>query len=165
MYERDLGPGDHMAEWVYTEISISELISDEVAFLRDAKNSGAGEITRIIQQRTAEKYRLPDEVQNSDSEQARLKAKTIEISQLKDQLATSLSGQTAKVDRPLHKRPRRTLLTIIAALCDQAGIDYKARGAAQRIKHATELVGAPVDDGTILTFLNEIPDALEIRMK
>jgi hypothetical protein len=57
------------------------------------------------------------------------------------------------------------LLTIIAALCDQSGIDYKARGAAQRIKSATEHLGAPIDDGTIDKLLNEIPDALETRIK
>ena len=94
-----------------------------------------------------------------------LKEKDREIFRLKDKLALSQSEQPAKVDRPLHTRQRRTLLTIIAALCDAAGIDYKERGAAQRIKSNTELVGAPIDDGTILKLLEEIPDALETRMK
>jgi hypothetical protein len=57
------------------------------------------------------------------------------------------------------------LLTIIAALCHQANIDYTARGAAQTIKSATELSGVPIDDGTIIKVLREIPDALETRMK
>ena len=57
------------------------------------------------------------------------------------------------------------MLTIIAALCDAASIDYTDRGASQRIKSKTELVGAPIDDGTIFNLLKEIPDALESRMK
>ncbi len=69
------------------------------------------------------------------------------------------------VDRPLHIRQRRTLLTIIAALCNAASIDYTERGASQRIKSKTELVGVPIDEGTIIKFLKEIPDALETRMK
>jgi hypothetical protein len=60
---------------------------------------------------------------------------------------------------------RRTLLTVIAALCSKARIDYSARGAAQHIKRATELIGTPIDDGTIDSILKEIPDAVESRTK
>ena len=57
------------------------------------------------------------------------------------------------------------MLTIIAVLCDAASIDYTERGASQRIKNKTELVGAPIDDETIINVLREIPEALETRMK
>ncbi len=97
--------------------------------------------------------------------QEALKAKDGEIFRLKEELALCQFGRPAKVDRPLHIRQRRTLLTIIAALCAAAGIDYTERGASQRIKSETALVGAPIDDGTIMKFLKEIPDALETRMK
>jgi hypothetical protein len=166
MAERGLEPGDHMAEWVGTEATIAELICDEVAFLRNAcKGGGKSELNSIEAQRRRAQYGMLDEAQELVLVQASLKAKIVEIRRLKDQLAPFHSEQPAKVDRPLHIRQRRTLLTIIASLCAHAGIDYKARGAAQRIKSATELVGAPIDDGTIDKVLKEIPDALETRMK
>lgn len=164
MNERNLGPGEHMLEWADDEETLSHLICNEVAFLRDARASGNEEFVRINQLRYRSVLGLLDENVQPDEVQAALKAKDIEIFRLKKELALCQSGRPAKVDRPLHKRQRRTLLTMIAALCDHAGIDYTARGAAQRIKDATELVGTPIDDGTILTLLNEIPDALESRM-
>ena len=165
MEERGLTPGDHMADWLNTEITISELLCDEVVFLRAASRSDEGEIKRIEAQRTAAKYGMLDEAQDFVGLQAQLKAKVGEIHRIKDELAQCRAGQQAKVDRPLHTRQRRTLLTIIAALCHQANIDYTARGAAQTIKSATELSGVPIDDGTIIKVLREIPDALETRMK
>jgi hypothetical protein len=165
MDERGLAPGDHMEEWVDTEVTISMLICDEVAFLRNACMSGNAELRLIEVQRSNAKYGMLDESQELVEVQASLKAKIAEIHRLEGQLALLRSGQPAKVDRPLHTRQRRTLLTIIAALCAHARIDYKARGAAQRIKSAAELVGAPIDDGTIDKVLKEIPDALETRMK
>lgn len=158
-------PGDHMVDWEDTEATISMLICDEVAFLRNACMSGNAELRLIEVQRSRAKYGMLNEAQELVEVQASLKAKIAEIHRLEGQLALLRSGQPAKVDRPLHTRQRRTLLTIIAALCAHAGIDYKARGAAQRIRSAAELVGAPIDDDTIDKVLKEIPDALETRMK
>ncbi len=106
-----------------------------------------------------------DESEQQVEVQAALKAKVGEIFRLKEELALCQSERPAKVDRPLPIRQRRTLLTIIAALCDAAKIDYTERGASQRIKSKTELVGAPIDDETIINVLREIPEALETRMK
>ena len=77
----------------------------------------------------------------------------------------SISEVQPTIDRPLQTRERRTLLTIIAALCQKSKIDYEARGAAQLIKNATYLLGAPIDDGTIDKVIKQIPDALETRTK
>jgi hypothetical protein len=106
-----------------------------------------------------------DESEKLVEVQASLRAKTGDVIRLKEELERCRSGRAAKVDRPLHTRQRRTLLTIIAALCNAASIDCMERGASQRIKSKTELIGAPVDDDTILNLLEEIPDALETRMK
>ena len=77
----------------------------------------------------------------------------------------SLKNKKHNIDAPVETRTRRTYLTIIAALCKECNIDDQARGASQRIKVATEAIGAPVDDGTIQKILKEIPDALESRSK
>ena len=71
----------------------------------------------------------------------------------------------AKIDRPLTTRQRRTLLTVIAAMCKYEGLDPQRRGVAQRIMEMTDDLGAHIDDGTIAKMLSEIPDALETRMK
>jgi len=68
-------------------------------------------------------------------------------------------------DKPLTTKPRRTLLTIIAALCDYSGINHQDRGVAVQIAGMTEEIGAAVDDGTIKKYLDEIPDALGTRMR
>jgi hypothetical protein len=44
MDERGLAPGDHMVDWEETEATISMLICDEVAFLRNACMSGNAEL-------------------------------------------------------------------------------------------------------------------------
>lgn len=70
-----------------------------------------------------------------------------------------------KAERPVSTSQRRTLLTIIAALCDYSEIDPQARGAGQRIAEMTQKTGAPITAETIKKYLDEIPDATESRMK
>lgn len=77
----------------------------------------------------------------------------------------SVKPKIHRLDDPVQTRPRRTYLTVIEALCQKAGIDRKQRGAAQKIRKATEEIGSCVDDGTIQKMLMEIPDALESRLK
>jgi hypothetical protein len=163
----DVGDRDHIEGWVHSEIMIFELICDEVTFLRNASMSG--ELDSLYSKRRSDKIDaalgMRDEATEIADVQAALRAKVAENRQLREELDRMRSGYPAKVDRPLHTRQRRTLLTIIAALCDHSKIDYAARGAAQRIKNMAELIGAPIDDGTIDTVLKEIPDALETRVK
>jgi hypothetical protein len=165
MKERGLHPGDHMSSWVHYEATIDSLICEEVAFLRAAQKGGTQELENIERQRRDAKYGKLDEALELDALRAALKAKLNQIHELQSKLVELRSRHAERVDRPLHTRQRRTLLTIIAALCSQAGFDYDVRGAAQRIRRATELIGAPIDDGTIDGLLKEIPDALESRMK
>ena len=131
--------------------------------LGSARKSSIKEFKNIQRRSLAAGYGTLDE--SNPDVRAALKAKDVEIFRLKTKLAQSQTEQRSKVDKPLPLRQRRTLLTIIAALCNAASINYTERGASQRIKSETELVGAPIDDGTIIKLLNEIPDALETRMK
>lgn len=68
-------------------------------------------------------------------------------------------------DKRVTTRQRRTLLTIIAALCQKAGIDPRSRGAAVSIASATAELGVPVSDDSIRPVLREIPDAIESRSR
>lgn len=68
-------------------------------------------------------------------------------------------------DKPLGKRERDTLLTIIAAFCKYEGWDVQGRGTATNIAKLTEDLGAPVTDDTIRKVLGQISGALDTRMK
>ena len=68
-------------------------------------------------------------------------------------------------DRRVTTRERRTLLTIIAALCREARIDPARRGAAVAIASMTAGLGSPVSEDSIRTALRQIPDATESRSR
>lgn len=68
-------------------------------------------------------------------------------------------------DKPLGKRERDTLLTIIAAFCKYEGWEVQKRGLAVDIAKMTDDLGAPVTDDTIRAVLEQIPNAVESRMK
>lgn len=159
-YER----GDIMAEWVDIELGVLFKVREEVAYLRAAIKGGNDTWQVILPQGMLAKAGKLDEAKAADAIAA-YKAIIVVNQHLKEQLAHANAEQPAKVDRPVSTRERRTLLTIIAALCDHAGIDSQSRGAAQNIKRMTESLGAPIDDGTIAKALAEIPGALESRMK
>jgi len=65
------------------------------------------------------------------------------------------------VEKALSSKERSSLLIVIAALCDYSDIDHQARGVAQTIKKMTQDINSPLDDGTILKILKQIPDALK----
>lgn len=77
----------------------------------------------------------------------------------------ALNNTPASADKPMTTTERKTLLTIIAALCDYSAIDPAGRGAAGQLAKMSEEVGAPVTDDTIRKVLAKIPDALESRKK
>jgi hypothetical protein len=67
-------------------------------------------------------------------------------------------------EKPLATKERATLLTIIAALAEEAKIDIsKPSKAARLIENLTERTGARVAARTIEEHLKKIPDALENR--
>ncbi len=68
--------------------------------------------------------------------------------------------------KPLTTRERDTLLTIIAALCRDAGYDYtKAAKTAGLIQNTAAALGISIGETTIENHLKKIPDALVTRMK
>jgi len=85
--------------------------------------------------------------------------------QIEKELRGIQENYPKKTERPLTTRSRRTLLIIIAALCNKAGININDWGAAKRISEITEEIGAVVTDDTIHKIISEIDDAVESRMK
>jgi hypothetical protein len=75
-------------------------------------------------------------------------------------------GGKNTLEKPLNKRERETLLTIIAALCKECRVDINSPSkAGDLIQSMTDLLGAPVAKRTIEEHLKKIPKALETRMK
>ena len=77
----------------------------------------------------------------------------------------SLAAQV-KENEPLDTRERNTLLTIIAALCNEAKIDHtKPAKAAGLIQSTAARRGVAIGETPIEGHLKKIPDALATRMK
>lgn len=163
--ERGYEYGDMLDEWHEAQTRIAQQICDEVAYLKVAARQGRMIANSISLQGYFARAGRVDEM-DADALRAAVKDLVSENQALKDRISeTHEVAPRSKADRPMTTRSRRTLLTLIAALCDYAGIDHQSRGAAQRIRETTEGIGVPVDDGTISKALSEIPDALESRMK
>ena len=69
-------------------------------------------------------------------------------------------------DKPLGKRERDTLLTIIAGLCSELDYDYlKTAKTGELIETATSKINARVGKTTVIEKLKDIPNALGTRIK
>jgi hypothetical protein len=114
----------------------------------DPDNAGIDELRKAVKELTNDKIEL-----------------FAKKKQLEEMLRETRENHSKKTERPLSTRSRRTLLTIIAAFCNEAKIDYQDRGAAKRISEITEKLGATVTDDTIRKIISEIDDAVETRTK
>ncbi len=162
--ERDYEHGDVLKEFQYFEAEIAAAMIDEVGYLRAMSQSGIDNLRQLSEQSASARA---GKLKKGDAAAllAAYKQTVAENERLKAELSAAKRSEPAKVDRPITSRARRTLLTIIAALCEHAKIAPQGRGTAQRIREAAESLGAPVDDETIRNALREIDDALETRMK
>lgn len=75
------------------------------------------------------------------------------------------SEKPAISNTTLGAKERNTLLSIIAALCEHATIDHQARGVAPEIARMAGLIGVPLDPGTVMKVLKQIPDAVGTRQR
>lgn len=165
LHERGYVGGEIMDDWSKREQDAAMHVCEELAYMRTAnKNGRRAAVPSLAFQGLLAKEGMIDEA-NVAEVVAAYKAIIIENQNMKERLANAKAEQPAKVDRPLSTRQRRTLLTIIAALCEHSSIDTMGRGAAGQIAKLTEAIDANVTDETIAKALAEIPDALETRMK
>lgn len=166
--ERGYVPGDIMREWADSESDVASQAWNEIAYLRAARKSGKVALPSDVLQALFDKVEKLDGSKVAEQVNAykmQYKSIILENQRLKEQLLQAKADHPAKVDRPITTRQRRTLLTVIAALCDYSAIKYKERGAASQIAKMTEEIGAPVTDETIAKALTEISEALDTRVK
>ena len=64
-------------------------------------------------------------------------------------------------EKPIGTTERNKTLVIIAALCQEVGIDINAHGAVAAVARLTELLGAAVSADTVGRRFKDIPAALE----
>ena len=155
--------GDAFEDWQDKEAEIVTQVCNEISFLRTSIKNG-GVIDRITLFGLLAKSGKIDKHNLTELASA-YKAVVIENQQLREMLNKASTAKPEKCDRPLSTRQRRTMLTMIAALCQHAKIDIKARGTAQRIREMTEILGTSIDDETIKKIISEIPEAIESRLK
>lgn len=134
--ERCYDYGDIIIEWEHNESDTFDRVYSEVVFWRAAIKYGKVSSVAEFYEKIAQTGKL-DETEVVEMLTS-YKALVEENQLLKDQLAHAKAEQPAKVDRPISTRQRRTLLTIIAALCDFSGIVFDKRGTPQRIKEMTQ---------------------------
>lgn len=149
-------------EWYIGQVDKVLVMANDVTFYRAATKKQIRDIesTRL----TAEWAAITGQEPDCGLEDA-YKAAIVEIHRLRQAMAARHDDRPAKGDRPVSTRQRRTLLTIIAALCDYSAIKPNERGAAGQIAGMTDEIKASVSAETIVGLLREIPDALETRIK
>lgn len=77
-----------------------------------------------------------------------------------------VNAEPTNLEKPLGPTERNTLLTIIAALCKDAGYDHtKHAKTAGLILSTAAKMGVSIGETTIEGHLKKIPDALATRMK
>jgi len=171
--EHGLQFGGSFDSYLDEENNIKDAVIDEIYTIRvmsrrmGLSNKSVGEIKKGISEAklnpdSAENHELWFAVKELNTENADLFTENL---RLKQQVREKGEKHPKKSERPLSTRARRTLLTIIAALCNKAGINYEDRGAAQRISEITEEIGTAVTDDTIRKIISEIDDAVETRTK
>ena len=107
---------------------------------------------------------------STEAKQARIADLEEKLRMLNSQMMTieserdALRGQVSSF-APIATRERRTMLVVIAALCNEAKLSPYERGCSKKIADATQKLGASVSDDTINNILHDITDALESHMK
>lgn len=85
---------------------------------------------------------------------------------IENERALTAQREQGEPSKDVATRERNTLLTIIAALCKEAGIDFsKPAKAAGVIQSTAAKMGVSIGETTIEGHLKKIPDALGTRMK
>lgn len=77
----------------------------------------------------------------------------------------SIDDTKAKDQKPLSSNERNTLLVMIAALCEEAGIKHQDRTAASHFVRLADAIGVSVSDDTTRKVLKQIPEAIRARSK
>ena len=77
----------------------------------------------------------------------------------------AIRGDSDRGDCEPNPKSRSTFMVIIAALSQEAGVDYKDRKAASKIERLVSAIGHSLSDDTIRSVLKEIPNTLSARAR
>jgi hypothetical protein len=164
LQERGYECGDTLDAWSNSEMEIAMRLCEELTYLRSVKNQNNSELVSYAFHGERAKTGAINEAEITDVIDA-YKALVIENKHLEDLLAQARSEHFSKIDRPLETRQRRTLLTIIAALCNSKTIDPADKNTPGWVSDRLELMGALVSAETIKKLFDEIPEALESKTR
>jgi len=161
--------GEVIEDWKEREADVARKLAGELAYLRALSRSDKSAIENMPDISNGPVRENEVDSVSFDTLKAAYKALLLKHDRLVRLAFGSdeeMSAQRqAKADKPLTTRRKRTYLTIIAALCDYSAIAHNKRGSAKQIADMTDEIAASVDEGTVKSILDEIPEALESRAK
>lgn len=163
LLERGYECSDTLNAWSDSEVDIAIHLCEELAYLRSINMNGKYEFESFSFHEASAKKESINQAKTADVIAA-YKALAIENKYLKDKLDQATLKAPAYVDRPLEKKERRSLLTVIAALCEHSKIDIAGRDSTGLIVNLTQFLGAKIGEDSIKKYLKEIPDALDSKM-
>jgi hypothetical protein len=70
-------------------------------------------------------------------------------------------NETPKQEKPLSTKERNSMLSLIAALLNEAKFDYRQKGIAGALATSTEKTGRPLSDDTIRGIIKQVKDLLQ----
>lgn len=71
---------------------------------------------------------------------------------------SSIDDAPKQLDKPLSTKERNSMISIIAALCQEAKIDYNQRGIAGALAKTTEVLGSPLSEDTVRNILKQVKE-------
>ena len=172
--EHGYTPGETFTQWILDERDIETRLEEELEYLRALSRDTKGVIEDLptfydffpVRPNDLDYFKKENDIEKIIAAYKTMAISHHELSKIVyggNEHSTKDHG--AKIDRPVTMRNRRSMLTVIAAICKYGGLNPQDRGMAQRIMEMTDELGAHVDDGTIATMLSGIPEALRTRMK
>ena len=150
LQDRGYVVGDFFLKYCVKESQIMNHVCDEIIYMRTVDDSD---------------LELKD-IENDSKLKDPIIAKLVRYyrSKLAKHVVSSVHKKST-TDTELGTRSRNTMLTLIAALCKMADLDFAERGLAKKISIQTSQLGATIDDATIRKIFLDIQDAVDARSK
>lgn len=174
--ERGGFPSAAFEDWWFSQEHIDHFVKKEAKYLHIVLEQGVAKLINLVLHRLAvnvtssssqsqlfPEYARDLSTLSADELRSLFKSEVMRKLQPSDQPEEFRKSKGANVDRPIATKGRRTMLVVIAALCEKSGIDFKGHGIAKVISGLTHNIGAPVEDDAIRDLLKDIPEALKSR--
>jgi len=155
--ERGYHGGEIFDDWIESEANRRAAMAEHSYYLR------AAQVGRLSNESLAFRRVMRDGGDIDESAtiaelRAAVRQAFLEMQALKTELDEVKSTPQTQNEKTLLPRERKTILTIIAALCKGASIDYTGRDAVAKIERLVNKAGYSITDDTIRKYLKQAAD-------